>query len=64
MIGFKHQLTHMIEEDSPYKVKLEDDYQYPIKEVGEASWKLDSGKYIKIKYVLYVPGLKKKLMSI
>jgi hypothetical protein len=43
---------------------LGDDYQYPIKGVGEASYKLDSGKPMKMKEVLYVPGLKKNLLSI
>ena len=43
---------------------LGDDYQYPIKGMGEASYKLDSGKSMKIKDVLYVPRLKKNLLSI
>jgi hypothetical protein len=50
--------------DSPHKVKLGDDYQYPIKGVGEASYKLNLGKPMKMKEVLYVPGLKKNLLSI
>ena len=29
MIGFKNHLSHMIEEDSPYKVILGYEYQYP-----------------------------------
>ena len=41
-----------------------DEYQYLIKGVGEASYKLDSGNPLKMKYVLYVPGLKKNLLSI
>jgi hypothetical protein len=45
-------------------VKLGDDYQYPIKGVGEASYKLDSGKPLKMTDILYVPGLKKNLLSI
>ena len=46
------------------KVKLGDDYQYPIKGSGESSYKLDSGKSMKMKNVLFVPGLKKSLLSI
>ena len=38
--------------------------QYPIKGMGEASYKLDSGKSMKMKDVLYVPGLEKNLLSI
>ena len=43
---------------------LGDDSQYPIKRMGEASYKLDFGKSMKIKYVLYVPGLNNNLLSI
>jgi hypothetical protein len=45
-------------------VKLSDDYQYPIKGVGEASYRLDSGKPMKKKDVLCVPSFKKNLLSI
>ena len=34
------------------------------KGIGEASYKLDSGNPMKMKEVLYVPGLKKNLLSI
>ena len=43
---------------------LGDDSEYPIRGIGEASYKLDFGKPMKMKYVLYVPGLKKNLLSI
>ena len=45
-------------------MKLGDGYQYPIKGIGEASYKLDSKKYLNMKDVLYVLGLKKNLLSI
>ena len=54
----------MSEHESPQKVKLGDDYQYPIKGSGEASYKLDSRKYVKMKDVLYVQGFKKNILSI
>ena len=54
----------ILEHESPHKVKLWDDYQYPIKGSGESSYKLDSGKYMKMKDVLFVLGLKKNLLSI
>ena len=53
----------MYEHESPHKVKLGDDYQYPIKWRGVALYKVDSGKYLNIKDVLYVPVLKKNIMS-
>ena len=43
---------------------LGDYSQYPIIGIGEASYKLDYGKSMKMKGVLYVPGLKKNLLSI
>ena len=46
------------------KVKLGDDYQYPIKGSRESSYKLEYGKSMKMKDVLFVPGLKKNLLSI
>ena len=54
----------MSEHESPHKVKLGDDYQYPIKGSGEASYKIDSEKYLEMKDVLYVLGLKKNISSI
>ena len=45
-------------------MKLGDDYQYPIKGSGESSYKLDYGKSMKMKDVLFVPGLKKNILSI
>ena len=46
-------------------VKLsEHDYPYPIKGSGESSYKLDSGKSMTMKEVLFVPRLKKNLLSI
>ena len=64
MTRYKKPFINMSKYDSPLKVKLGDDYQYPIKGSGEASYKLDSGKYLKIKDLLYVLGLKKNLLSI
>ena len=46
MPGFKHSFTNLIDEDSPHKVKLGDDYQYSIKGVGETSYKIESRKPI------------------
>ena len=41
-----------------------DDYEYIMKGIGESSYKLESGTYMKMKEVLYVQGLKKNLLSI
>ena len=64
MTSFKELFEKLSEHNSPHKVKLGVDYQYPIKRSGESSYKLDSGKSIKMTDVLFVPGLKKNLLSI
>ena len=64
MTGYKDYLQTLVEKESHQKVKLGDDYQYPIKGVGEASYRLEFGKHLKMKDVLYVPGLKKYILSI
>ena len=64
MTGQKKTLSKLEEKNSPQKVSLGDDYQYPIKGIGEASYKLDSGTPMKMKEVLYVPSLKKNLLPI
>ena len=64
MRGFTESFVKLSEHESPHKVKLGDDYQYPIKGSGESSYKLDSRKSMKMQDVLFVPGLKKNLLSI
>ena len=61
MTGFKESFVKLSGHKSPHKVKLGDDYQYPIKRSGESCYKIDSGKSMKMKEVLFVPGLKKNL---
>ena len=57
-------MSKLEEKNSPQKASLGDDYQYPIKGIGEVSYKLDSGTAMKMKEVLYVPGLKKNFYLI
>ena len=64
MIGFKDSLSFLEQKESPHKVMLGYDSQYPIKGLGEASYKLDYGKPMNIKYLLYVPGLTKNILTI
>jgi hypothetical protein len=61
MTGQRDILSFLTEKKFPQKVTLGDDYQYPIKGVGESNYKLDSGTPMKMKDVLYVPGLTKNL---
>ena len=64
MTCYKDSLSCLVEKESLHKVMLGYDYQYPIKGMGEASYKLDSRKSMKMKDVMYVPGLNKNLLSI
>ena len=52
--GFKESFVKLSEHESPQKMKLGDHYQYPIKGSGEPSYKLDSGKSMKMKDFLFV----------
>ena len=54
MNGFKESFVRLSEHDSPHKVKLGDDYRYRIKGSEESSYKLDSGKPLTMKEVLFV----------
>jgi hypothetical protein len=54
MIGRKYILSSLIEKDFPQKVSLGDDYQYPIKGMGESTYKLNSETLVRMKDVLYV----------
>ena len=49
MPGFKESFVNLFDHESPHKVKLGDDYHYPIKGSGESSYNLDSGKSMKIR---------------
>jgi hypothetical protein len=64
MMGQRDILSCISEKNFYQKVTLGDDYQYPIKGVGESNYKLNSGNSMKMKDVLYVPGLTKNLLSI
>ena len=54
MTGKKQTLSILEENNSPQKISLGDDYQYPIKGIGESSYKLNSGTSMNMKEVLYV----------
>ena len=64
MTGHKDLLSCITQKDYSHKVQLGDDYQYPIKGMGESSYKLKYENSMKMKEVLYVPGLKKNILSI
>jgi hypothetical protein len=63
MTGQRDILSSLTEKNFLHKVTLGDDYQSPIKGVGESTYKIDSVTSMKMKDVLYVPGLTKNLLS-
>jgi hypothetical protein len=64
MTGQRDILSYLTKNNFHQKVTLGSDYHYPIKGVGESNYKLDSRTPMKMKDVLYVPGLKQNLLSI
>ena len=54
----------MSEHESPHKLNLGEDYQYPIKASGKSSYKIDFMKSLNMKDVLYFPRSKKNILSI
>jgi hypothetical protein len=64
MASQRYILSCISEKKFSRKFTLGDDYQYPIKGVGESNYKLNSGNSMKMKGVLYVLGLTKNLLSI
>jgi hypothetical protein len=64
MMGQRDTLSCISEKKFSQKVTLGDDYQYPIKGMGESNYKLNSGNSLKLKDVLYVLRLTNNLLSI
>ena len=64
MKGYKDSLSCCVQKEYTHKVMPGDDSQYPLKEMGETSYKLDSINSMKMKDILYVSRLKNKLLSI
>jgi hypothetical protein len=58
------RLGWWIEENSRLHVELGDNAKYAFKGVGTTLFQLNSEKPLKMSEVLYVPGLKKNLLSI
>lgn len=65
MTGYRNSLSKVTEKKHfSLQVELGDDSKHAVKGIGEASFKLDSGKPVKMKDVLLAFGLKKNLHSI
>ena len=64
MTGESKQLHTLSKEPSSHAVELGDNKSYAIRGLGSTSLKLDNGSKQHLNNILYVPGLKKNLLSI
>eukprot|EP00253_Pinus_taeda_P029346 PITA_29346 len=62
--GYKEVLHNLVEKETNLEIVLGDDMKYPVKSVGNVSLKLNQGNTIHLQDVLYLPNLKKNLVSI
>jgi hypothetical protein len=64
MTGFREHLTNFVEKETHIHVVLGDDARYNVKGVGTSTFQLDSYMQLQLREVLYVPGMKRNLISI
>jgi hypothetical protein len=64
MRGFKQNLVNYGDKKFNVKVELGDDDTYAIKGVGSASFQLQSSNVFHVEEIIYVPGLKKNIISV
>eukprot|EP00253_Pinus_taeda_P023729 PITA_23729 len=62
--GHEEVLHNLIEKETNLEIVLGDNMKYPGKGVGNVSLKLNQGNMIHLQVVLYVPNLRKNLVSI
>ena len=64
MTGYKENLSEFVEKESYLHVVLGDDANYTVKGFGSTSLQLESNDLPHLNDVLYVPGMKRNLVSI
>ena len=64
MTSYKDSIYFLEQKDSPHKVMLRDDYQYPIKGMEESCYNMDSGKSMKIRTMIKKKKKELKKMKI
>jgi hypothetical protein len=64
MTGYREHLTDLVEKESRLHVVLGDNARYTVKGVGTSSFQLDSDIPLQLSEVLYVPGMKRNLVSV
>ena len=64
MTRYKENLSKIVEKDSHLRVVLGDDANYIVKRYEATSLQLESNDTLYLSDVLYVPGMKRNLVSI
>jgi hypothetical protein len=64
MTGLKEHLTNFVEKETHLHVVLGEYARYNVRGVGTSTFQLDSDMQLQFKEVLYVPGMKRNLVSI
>ena len=64
MTTHKHYFSNLSEKEFGFEILLGDDYAYHPKGVGTVRFERESGKPLYLSGVLYIPGLKKNLVSV
>lgn len=64
MTGYREHLIDLVEKESCLHVVLGDNARYTVKGVGSSTFQLDSDIPLQLSEVLYVPGMKRNLVSV
>jgi hypothetical protein len=64
MTGYREHLIDLVEKESRLHVVLGDNARYTVKGVGSSSFQLDSDIPLQLTEVLYVPRMKRNLVSV
>ena len=64
MTSYKENLSKFVEKESHLHVVLVDDSNHTVKGFGSTSVQLESNNLLRMNDVLYVPGMKRNLVSI
>jgi hypothetical protein len=64
MTGIRNHLSHFVEKEAHLHVVLGDDARYNVRGLGTSTFQLDSEMQLKLEEALYVPGMKRNLVSI
>ena len=62
--AYKENLSEVVEKESHLHVVLGDDANYTVKGFGSTSLQLESNDLLHLNDVVYVPGMKRNLVSI